>query len=114
MAEVEGTYSKLVEIEQEQGKRPVPKAPSLPHAEPQQTSDESREDLATTPYISQNYRFTDDELKWLRKQSYNLTERLGGKVSQNTILRVALQFLRDACSNSKRNPLLEIVSRLKK
>ena len=117
MAEVEGTYSKLVEIERE--KEPTRQRPKDSSAEQKPTAakaaaTEQKEDLATTPYISQNYRFTEDELKWLRKQSYNLSDRLGGKVSQNTVLRVALQFLRDACSNGKRNPLFEIVSRLKK
>ncbi len=118
MADVDGTYSKLIEIEREkQPTQEPPKTPrpsdKTPPAKPQ-TGTEPKEDLATTPYISQNYRFTEDELKWLRKQSYSLSERLGSKVSQNTILRLALQFLRDACSNNRRNPLLEIVSRLRK
>ncbi|MEX2246929.1 MAG: hypothetical protein WEC75_09595 [Dehalococcoidia bacterium] len=115
MKEAEGTYSQLVELSQEKAPatRPAPREPARPKAEA--AADLSAEDLSTTPYISQNYRFTEDELRWLRRQAYNLTERLGAKVSQNTILRVALQLLRDTCSKSpKDNPLSEALSKLKK
>ncbi len=92
-----------------------PRQEAEPHTKNKAQASKPREDLSTTPYISQNYRFTEDELRWLRRQAYNLTERLGGKVSQNTVLRVALQHLRDACSaNPKRNPLVDAISRLKK
>ena len=118
MTDPEGTYSKLVEIAQK--KAPDKEAPPTPRALPAQVEKPAPvegpgEDLNTTPYISQNYRFTEDELRWIRKQSYNLTEKLGAKVSQNTVLRIALQFLRDACAkNPKDNPLVETASRLKK
>jgi hypothetical protein len=73
------------------------------------------EDVTATPYISQNYRFTDDELRWLRLQVFRLRERFGTKVSQNTILRVALAHLREACDkNPRNNPLIDAASRLKK
>jgi len=114
MTDAEGTYSKLVEIA---GQRPKPTRSPADAERAAQTSaaGQPAEDLSTTPYISQNYRFTDDELRWIRKQSYNLTEKLGAKVSQNTVLRIALQFLRDACAqNPKDNPLVETASRLKK
>lgn len=114
MTDAEGTYSKLVEIA---GQRPRPTRSSAAAQQTAQkpTVEQPGEDLSTTPYISQNYRFTDDELRWIRKQSYNLTEKLGAKVSQNTVLRISLQFLRDACTkNPKNNPLVEMASRLKK
>jgi hypothetical protein len=114
MTDAEGTYSKLVEIA---GQRPRPTrspAHAQPPAQPSPV-ERPKEDLSTTPYMSQNYRFTEEELHWIRKQSYDLTERLGAKVSQNTVLRIALQFLRDACAkNSTSNPLVETASRLKK
>ena len=113
MTDSEGTYSQLVEIAEKKGKPHKP--PALPRIEKNPPTEQSHEDLTTTPYISQNYRFTEEELRWLRRQSYNLTERLGSKVSQNTILRVALRLLRDACTkNPKRNPLVDAVSQLKK
>jgi hypothetical protein len=112
VSETEGTYSQLMELSQDKApaaaKTPQPRPKSAPVAEP-------AEDLSTTPYISQNYRFTEEELRWLRRQSFSLTERMGWKVSQNTILRVALQLLRDLYGKSpKDNPLLEALSKLKK
>lgn len=113
MTDSEGTYTQLVEISQKKRKPQEQSSPTRNEKSP--PPEQPREDLATTPYISQNYRFTEDELRWLRRQSYNLTERIGSKVSQNTILRVALRLLRDACTkNPKRNPLVEAVSQLKK
>ena len=109
----DGTYTQLADMAKK--REPGKKRPTPPRPGSKPNSEAGREDLTTTPYISQNYRFTEDELRWLRRQAYNLTERLGGKVSQNTVLRVALHFLRDACTKSpKRNPLVDAVSELKK
>ncbi|HXG36621.1 MAG TPA: hypothetical protein VNL15_06610, partial [Dehalococcoidia bacterium] len=109
MSDSEGTYSRLIEVERQKGqpvKQPSPAQPAKAK-EPR----EAQEDLATTPYISQNYRFTEDELRWLRRQAYTLSERFGSKVSQNTILRVAIRFLRETClKNPKRNPLHDAIS----
>jgi len=120
MSENDGTFSKLMEIAEttpSASRPPTPPRqaqPSQPQASPAPTANPS-EDLNTTPYISQNYRFTEDELRWLRRQSLNLSERLGSKVSQNTILRVALQVLRELYTKSpKSNPLLEALNKLKK
>lgn len=115
MTDAEGTYSQLVEIAEGRKKPSIAKPKS--HRPPAKKAAESepREDLATTPYISQNYRFTEDELRWLRRQAYSLTERLGTKVSQNAILRVALQLLREACSQSPaRNPLVDAITKVRK
>lgn len=88
------------------GSKRVPLTPS--HETP-------TEDLSTIPYISQNYRFTEDELRWLRRSAFDYSEQSGIKISQNTILRVALRELRDACErNAKSNPLLRAIVRLKK
>jgi len=117
MTDADGTYSQLVELSKEtpdRKKKELPR-PSEPRIEAIAETPTEDDELATTPYISQNYRFTEDELKWLRRQSYNLTERFGAKVSQNTILRVALQRLRDLYTkNPKDNPLVESLSKLKK
>ena len=108
MPDAEGTFSRLSEIAQ----TPLRSAPG---SKKQPKSDGPAEDLGTIPYISQNYRFTEDELRWIRRQAYDLTEQLGGKVSQNTILRIALRFLRDECDkNPQTNPLVETVTQLKK
>jgi hypothetical protein len=121
MTEGEGTYAQLVELAQKKDDTPKPsvrpgrKVGSSAAPEAKAVSGEPAEDLSTTPYISQNYRFTEDELRWLRRQAYSLTERLGAKVSQNTILRVALHQLRELCTKSpKSNPLLDTLTRIKK
>jgi len=127
MTEVKGTYSELVELSRQEPPKQARSQPSAtpstdpaPQARPRAAKQEAEhtelsEDLSTTPYISQNYRFTEDELRWLRRQSYTLSERLGMKVSQNTILRIALQRLRDLYTqNPKDNPLVETISKLKK
>ncbi len=116
MSEIEGTYSKLAELAEKKNVQPRPEPAKMePKPAPKHEVDAPAEDLSTTPYISQNYRFTEDELRWLRRQAFSLTERIGMKVSQNTILRVALSLLRDTCiKNPKRNPLLDALSKLKK
>jgi hypothetical protein len=114
MNENDGTYAALMELQQD--KAPAKSVTSQEPKEPvTKPSPGPTEDLATTPYISQNYRFTEDELRWLRQQAFKLTERLGTKVSQNAILRVALANLRELCDkNPRTNPLVDAVSRLKK
>ncbi len=112
MTDADGTYSRLAEMAK--GER-VARAPSPAVAKRDKPAPEPQEDLGSTPYISQNYRFTEDELRWLRRQSYSLSEQLAMKVSQNTVLRFALHALRDACAKSPtKNPLLDALSRLKK
>jgi hypothetical protein len=113
MTENEGTYSRLIEVERKRAAPAAAPSPAQPRKEAKPAA--PPEDLATTPYISQNYRFTEDELRWLRRQAYSLTERFGTKVSQNAILRVALGLLREACGkNPRQNSLTEAISKLKK
>ena len=114
MTENNGTYSALMELQQDAQplKALKPKQAREARENPKATP---VEDLSTTPYVSQNYRFTEDELRWLRHQAFKLTEKLGAKVSQNTILRIALAQFREVCDRSPRNnPLLDALSRLKK
>lgn len=103
----DGTYSKLAEIAR--GTKSS-RSPEIPPAEKSPS-----EGLAATPYISMSYRFTDDEIRWLRRQAYDLTEALGTKVTQNVVLRVALDLLRKACANDpNHNPLTDAFPFLKK
>jgi hypothetical protein len=119
MNENDGTFSKLMEIA-EAGpspkappKRPV--SPTLSPATEKAAATTPLDDVNATPYISQNYRFTEEELRWLRKRAFDLSEEVGAKVSQNTILRIALRELREACDrNPTTNPLSKAVTRLKK
>ena len=114
MNENDGTYAALMKLQQEKNpaKPPTSQERKEPTTKPPQIP---AEDITNTPYISQNYRFTDDELRWVRQQAFKLTDRFGTKITQNAILRVALANLRDLCDkNPKANPLLEAISRLKK
>lgn len=114
MTENEGTYSQLVEAAQK--KVAAAKSPPPPPGEqPAPAPEGQAEDLNTIPYMNQSYRFTEEEVRWIRRQAYSLTERLGTKVSQNTVIRFAVHHLREACrKDPKRNPLVEAVSRLKR
>jgi len=114
VTENDGTYSALMELQQDRQplKALKPKQAKEASENPKATP---VEDLSTTPYVSQNYRFTESELRWLRHQAFKLTEKLGTKVSQNAILRIALAHFRDLYDkNPRNNPLLDGVSRLKK
>ena len=114
MSENEGTYAALMELQQARPNS-KPEAATPPKERLSQPPRAPAEDITTTPYISQNYRFTDDELRWLRLQVFRLRERLGTKVSQNTVLRIALAHFREACDkNPRNNPLIDVVSRLNK
>lgn len=117
MSDSEGTYAALIEMQREKPaaeKRPKMVQEAKPEPS-EETVEISTEDLASTPYISQNYRFTEEDLRWLRQQAFKLTDRLGTKVSQNTILRVALAHLKELCDkNPRSNPLVEALSKLKK
>lgn len=105
-----GTFSQLMEL----GKQPKPK-PERKHRSPPPDTAKRFEDLATTPYNSQNYRFTDDELQWLRQQSFTLSARFGAKVTQNTVIRFAVRHLRDACApDPDNNPLVSAIDKLAK
>jgi hypothetical protein len=114
MTEDEGTYSALMELER--GQNRLPKRTDL---ELRQSSEPGKasppDELDIIPYMSQSYRFTEEEVRWIRQQSFTQTQRLGTRISQNTIVRFALHYLRDACrKNPKRNPLSEAISRLKR
>jgi hypothetical protein len=111
----EGTYSQLVEAAQKQAAEPKPAPPPQTKRPSTPSEGQTEDDLSTIPYMNQSYRFTEEEVRWIRRQAYSLTELLGTKVSQNTVIRFAVHQLRDACrKNPKRNPLVEAISRLKR
>lgn len=82
-----------------------PKDNALPH---------DLEDLGSVGYTSHSYRLTESELRWLRRFSMQLSERLDRTVSHNTLIRLLLR-LGDAewSSNPDKNRLLDLLSRLK-
>ena len=72
------------------------------------------EDIGSAGYTSHSYRLTEVELRWLRRFSLQLSERLDRTVSHNTLIRLLLR-LGDAewTSNPNKNRLLDLLSRLK-
>lgn len=115
MSDNDGTYAALMRLQSERRQpreaKPTESLPERP-AMPAQVSDE---DINAVPHISQNYRFTETDLRFLREKSFKLSDQFGIKVSQNAILRIALAYLRLVCQrNPRSNPLLDAISRLKR
>jgi hypothetical protein len=71
------------------------------------------EDLSEAGYNSHSYRFTDSEMRWLRRFCLRLSEKLDQPVAHNTLIR-ALFRLADADwrVNPEHNRILELLSRL--
>lgn len=114
MSENEGTYAALMELQQTGPKGKAKATPPVP-AKVTIRDVAPVEDLSTTPYRGQNYRFTDDELRWLKHQAFKLSERLDAKVTQNVILRIALAHLRGLYEKNPRdNPLIDALLRFRK
>ena len=109
MMDGKGMFTELMSISDEKpesaptGKPdPTPELAKSPANPPVKQSSTSKkppapppaEDINTVAYMSQNYRFTDSELRWIRQQSFSLTERLGFRVPQSTVLRIAISTSR--------------------
>ena len=67
----------------------------------QLTKDEIDE-LRETAYKAQTFRFSEDELNWLRDRSYGLTRALGKKVGQNDLLRLSLKIFRKLATDKQK------------
>lgn len=59
------------------------------------------DELRTTAYKNQTFRFSEDELNWLRDRSYGLTRALNRKVGQNDLLRLALKIFRKTVADKQ-------------
>lgn len=104
-------FSKLMEVTNED--RNEPKKQILPS--PSLQADELELEEIDRPYEAQTYRFTPDEMAWIREQSYLLSKTLGFAVYQNTILRIGLlELRRRSHSGPERNPLLDELRKDKK
>lgn len=65
-------------------------------------------ELRATAFKNQTFRFSEDELNWLRDRSYGLTRALGRKVGQNDLLRLSLKVFRKLIAD-KQEVLEEIL-----
>jgi hypothetical protein len=73
-----------------------------------QLSKSDIDELRATAYKNQTFRFSEDELNWLKDRSYGLSRALGRKVGQNDLLRLALRVFRKVVGN-KQELLEEII-----
>lgn len=87
--------------------RPRPKEPKRNHVE---ILEELLEDLSQAGYTSHSYRFTEDELRWLRRFCLRLSEALDRPISHNTFIRLLFR-LADAewRSNPEKNKLRNLI-----
>jgi hypothetical protein len=103
--------------EQPRRERGRPRAPSPPLPIPPKTDrlPDELEDLSRAGYNSHSYRFTETEVRWLRRFCLRASERLDKPISHNTLFRVLLR-LADQEWNSSRdaNRLLDFLSHVKK
>lgn len=108
-------------MEEEPAKNPVPRSaqPIQPPREKRDAAEpsllEELEDLGAVGYTSHSYRLTETELRWLRRFSMHLSERLDQTVSHNTLIRLLLRVANQEWQqNPDHNRLLDLLSQLKK
>jgi hypothetical protein len=114
MPDDERMFAQLMEegASRDPAEKPAPQAKLVPKRD--NTLPRDLEDIGSAGYTSHSYRLTEVELRWLRRFSLQLSERLDRTVSHNTLIRLLLR-LGDAewSSNPNKNRLLDLLSRLK-
>lgn len=120
MSDNDGTYASLVQLQEPRRKPRVP-----PTGKPQMTEKPSPpppddpilgelEDLSEAGYNSHSFRFTESELRWLRRFSLRLSETLDRQISRNTLVRCLLRIgQKEWNRNPESNRLRDLLSRLK-
>lgn len=117
MRENEGTYSALVEL-QEQATDAKPLARQRPKPErldPQARNEPLKsqlphelDDLSEVGYRSHSFRFTTAESRWLSSECLQLSAQLDRPITHNTLIRVLLRVADDAMKNNPdKNDLLD-------
>jgi hypothetical protein len=72
------------------------------------------EDLSAVGYNSHSYRFTETEIRWMRRFSLRASEILDRKVSHNSLVRVLLRLADQEWKNDPdRNRLRDLLSKIK-
>lgn len=87
-----------------------PAKPNEPQRREMEILDELLEELSQAGYTSHSYRFTENELRWLRRFCLRLSEALDRPVSHNTFIRLLFR-LADAewRSNPEKNKLRTLI-----
>ena len=112
-----GMFTELMEATKATGRAPRGQAEGRP---PKKTATQDSalsatlEDLSCAGYTSHSYRFTNAELRWLRRFCLRASERLDRQVSHNTLLRLLFRLAdQEWNTNPRENRLLDLLSHLR-
>jgi hypothetical protein len=111
-----GMFTELMEASDKKQKPPVEQEARVASPTPPPTDllPDSLEDLSTVGYNSHSYRFTETEIRWMRRFSLRASELLDRKISHNSLVRVLLRLAdQEWKTDPDRNRLRDILSKLK-
>ena len=112
-----GMFTELMEAAQAKDQAPQEQPQSGPPKKPSSQDDMlpgDLEDISQAGYTSHSYRFTEAELRWLRRFCLRASERIDRRISHNTLIRLLLRLADDEWkTNPDENRLLDLLSRLK-
>ena len=113
-----GMFTELMETTTATGRAPrgqaVEARPTKETATQDRALSGTLEDLSRAGYTSHSYRFTNAELRWLRRFCLRASERLDRQVSHNTLLRLFFRLAdQEWNTNPRENRLLDLLSRLR-
>jgi len=110
-----GMFTELMEASDSQGRPRRQSRSATPPSVPAPSPDDRlpRELERMRVHSSHSYRFTEAELRWLRRFCLHASERLDRRISHNTLFRVLLRLADDEWSkNPEKNRLLDFLSRI--
>jgi len=117
-------FTELMEASEPKKVAPAPRKeqPAKPSPAPppgtQRSTDDllpgDLEDLSAAGYNSHSYRFTEAEIRWLRRFCLRASERLDRQISHNTLIRVMLRLAdQEWQDNPRNNRILQLLGRTK-
>lgn len=118
-----GMFTELMEASEPKKVAPAhrrgqPTKPPLPPPKVPRPSDDllpgDLEDLSAAGYNSHSYRFTEAEIRWLRRFCLRASERLDRQISHNTLIRLLLRLAdQEWQGNPRSNRILQLLAKLK-
>lgn len=108
MSDAKGMFSELMDVSKNEAKPPVvaPQAvpplpadhqspaplPALPRRSVKETLSDELQNLSEAGYTSHSYRFTESELRWMRRFCLRTADELDTPLSHNTFIRVLFRL----------------------
>jgi hypothetical protein len=107
-------FTELMETSEAQDNKPVPSKPAkLPTTAPQEERLPKDLEPMSVGNTGHTYRFTEPEMRWLRRFCLKASEQLDKKVTHNSLIRALLRLAESEWnSNPERNRLRDVLSRL--